>query len=180
MTLFTTGLEQTTYTICTASVCLLWYIFHWQHRAHTLVVGHTQQYIQGHKGLQFTHSSHAFEGRHAVDSPSTAGVINDFLWLLSNSPSQSTHFLQLTQTLVQSLKLLLGKTAGWRQISSSEEQEVLAGRSRRAVITVQQASTQFGCYTLVNMLSNVSWVRVRFPVDGQEVRPSTINIEKDK
>lgn len=51
--------------------------------------GHTQHYIEGHTGLQFTatHSSHAFADSHTVDSPSSAGVINDFPWLFSNRPS---------------------------------------------------------------------------------------------
>lgn len=58
---------------------------------------HTQHYIQGHTARQFmgahththTHSSHAFAGSHTVDSPSSAGVINDFLWLPSNSSFDS-------------------------------------------------------------------------------------------
>lgn len=53
--------------------------------AHSIAFRVTQHYNS--QALLHTHSSRALASSHTVDSPSSAGVINDFLWLLSNSPS---------------------------------------------------------------------------------------------
>lgn len=115
-----------------------------EHRFPT--VGHTQHYIQGHTALQFmgavahTHSSHALAGSHTVDSRPSAEVINDFLWLPSNSPSIVNPLFPIEATPpVLSLSSLLVKTAGWTLL---EEQEVVAGR-RRVMFTIHWGSTKF-------------------------------------
>lgn len=83
------------HTICTASVCLLVSMIYFpltaqstdspQWVTHSITFRVTQDYNS--QALSHTHSSHALAGSHTVDSPSSAGVINDFLWLLSNRPS---------------------------------------------------------------------------------------------
>lgn len=55
-----------------------------------------------------THTSHSLTGSHTVDSPSSFEVINDFLWLPSNSPSIVNQLVLIEATpLVLSLSVLL-------------------------------------------------------------------------
>lgn len=80
----------------TTSVCLLVYMIYFPLAAQSTDspqwVTHSSirfRVIQRYSswGLSQTHISHALAGSHTVDSPSSAEVINDFLWLSSNSPS---------------------------------------------------------------------------------------------
>lgn len=82
-----------THTNClslSASVCHVWELFYWEQ------IPHRRSHTAFHSGscwttvswlLLHTHSSRALVGSDTVDGPSSAGVINDFLWLIPNSPS---------------------------------------------------------------------------------------------
>lgn len=120
-----------------------------EHRFPT--VGHTQHYIQGQTALQFigggglshTHSSHALAGSHTVDSHSSAGVINDFLWIPSNSPSIVNPLFLIEATPLCAISFPPFGKDGWRDSdTSSEEQEVLAG-GRTVIFLIHRGSTKF-------------------------------------
>lgn len=82
-----------THTNCltlSASVCHVWKLFYWEQ------IPHRTSHTAFHSGSRWTtvswllfraHSSRALVGSDTVDGPSSAGVINDFLWLIPNSPS---------------------------------------------------------------------------------------------
>lgn len=117
------------------SYCV-WYIFH---RPQWAEIPHGGPYSITIHDSQ-THSSHALTGSHTVDSPSSSEVINDFLWLPSNSPSIVNPLFLIEATL----PLCYLCPSFWRHgrmdsDASSGEQEC----RRRVIFMIDWGSSRF-------------------------------------